>query len=86
MKLINNIIAEGSNQLFIQSSSTTNITGRILLFDILGNIYIDKEMEINPSNNYFYLPIANLQHGKYFVVFNYNNEIIKQDFIITDGD
>jgi len=86
IKLYNNIVTEGSNQLFIQTSSNKEITGKLMLFDILGNVYIDREQTINNNNHYFYLPIANLQHGKYFVVFQYNNEIIKLDFMIVDGE
>lgn len=86
LKLVNNLIAEGSNQLFIQTSTNKNISGKLYLFDILGNTYFNQTVEINPSKNYFYLPIANLQHGRYFVVFNYNNEIIKLDFMVVDGD
>lgn len=86
LKLFNNLITEGSNQLFIQTSTNKNISGKLYLFDILGNTYFNQTVEINTSKNYFYLPIANLQHGRYFVVFNYNNEIIKLDFMIVDSD
>jgi hypothetical protein len=86
IKIFNNLLTEGSNQLFIQTATNKNITGRVLLFDILGNVYINQIQEIHPAENYFYLPIANLSHGKYFVVFNYNNEIIKLDFMIVDND
>ncbi len=86
MKIFNNIVSEGSNQLFIQTSTDKKIEGRLFVFDILGNSYLNQIQEINANNSYFYIPIANLQHGKYFVVFNYNNEIIKQDFVIVDGE
>ncbi len=86
MKIFDNLITEGSNQLFIQTNSKKRVIGKLLLFDILGNTYLNETKEIEPNNNYFYLPTATLQHGKYFVIFNYNNEIIKLDFMVVDGE
>ena len=86
MKIFDNLITEGSNQLFIQTNSKKRLIGKLLLFDILGNTYLNETKEIEPNNNYFYLPTATLQHGKYFVIFNYNNEIIKLDFMVVDGE
>lgn len=80
--VMDNLIAEGKNDILIKANSDKIYSGNIGIYDISGRQHYQSKQELQKGESYFTLPITYLEAGNYFVIF-YNDEfIIKNSFTI----
>ncbi len=72
-----------TNQIIVKYSNLTNGKGKIKVYDVLGKVIIDKDIDVFEGNRNYNLDLENLSKGLYNVEFsmgdiNYHKKIIKK--------
>ncbi|MCB9032769.1 MAG: DUF3604 domain-containing protein [Chitinophagales bacterium] len=84
-RAIENLVAEGRNQLFIETNTTKNLNGQIRIIDISGRTQYEQAITIKSQDKYISLPIANLGTGVYYVIYSDDDVLLKTSFLVMLG-